>query len=323
MANYLNVGIIQSRGSIFYEESLERLEKELDSLMFAMNTPDLVVGTEMSLGMRWNNGLPLDVDPKLLVDTLPGKVSEKLGGLAKKYGIYFVPGSMYEYSTVPGQPTLYNSIPIFSPSGDMIDVYRKMCPYYPGEEFITKGDHYVVFDIPEKDTKIGVMNCHDWSFPEISRNLTLMGAELLLRPAVDPEGLYDIYKSMATTRAVENQAYFLSLNMVGKFDTFFVYGHSILAGPNGQTIYEAGTTEVSVSIPLDMDVVKQARKYGTNNTEQLLRQLKFFNPPMPYAGKVAEAPLFKNLPEPDLTLASRKETHMEAGLIANKTNLVR
>lgn len=323
MANYLNVGIMQSGGSIFYEDSLERLEKELDSLMFAMNTPDLVVGTEMSLGMRWNNGLSLDVDPKLLVDTLPGKVSERLGALAKKYQIYFVPGSMYEYSTEPGQPTLYNSIPIFAPSGEMIDVYRKMCPYYPGEEFITKGEKYVVFDIPEKNTKIGVMNCHDWSFPEISRNLTLMGAELMIRPAVDPEGLYDIYKSVAITRAVENQAYFLSLNMVGKFDTFYSYGHSILAGPYGQTIYEAGAAEVSVSIPLDMDVVKQVRKYGTNNTEQLLRQLKFFNPPMPYAGKMSEAPIFRDLPDPDFNLASRKKVHIEDGLIANTINILR
>lgn len=318
MANYLNIGIMQNSGSIYYEESVERIERELEGLMHAANTPDLVVGSEMGLGLMWNNGLGMDADIRDLYAPIPNKITDKMGELAKEYGIYFIPGSISEYVEVDGKGIAHNTMPIYGPDGKMIDTYRKMCPYYPTEEVVTKGERYVVFDIPEKNTRVGIMNCHDWCFPEISRNLTLMGAEVLLRPAVDPEGLYEMCKHIPPVRAFENQAYFLSVNMAGKFLGNHAYGHSMLAGPDGRIIYEAGENEVYVSVPVDLDVVKNARRYGTNNTEQLLRQLPYFNPPMPYANKLQDAPVFKDLPAPDLSVESREEDLICSGILRNR-----
>lgn len=145
-----------------------------------------------------------------------------------------------------------------------------------------------------------------------------MGAEVILRPAVDPEGLYETCKTVAPTRAFENQAYFLSLNMVGEFMGSYSYGRSMLAGPDGRIIYEAGTNEVSLSLALDLDVVKNARIYGTNYTEQLLRQLPAFNPPMPYANDIGSAPIVKKLPKADLSPAARLEKFIDVGLIQKR-----
>lgn len=50
----------------------------------------------------------------------------------------------------------------------------------------------MVFDIPEKKTKVGVQICYDLNFPEISRNETLMGTEVLVKLMMDPQELYKL-----------------------------------------------------------------------------------------------------------------------------------
>ena len=163
----------------------------------------------------------------------------------------------------------------------------------------------MTFEIKEKKTVIGVLNCHDWCFPEISRNLALMGAEVLIRPAIDPEGLYSVCKSIPYTRAFENQAYFISVNMAGAWLDGYAYGHSVIAGPDGTCIYEAGSSPTALTVSLDLNKISDSRRYGTCLTEQLMRQYKLFNFPMPYAGHVGDAPLYNSLPDADMTLEQR------------------
>ena len=311
MRRFLNVGMIQSETyPLDFETCLARIRKDVDDLMAGMHVPELVLGVEMAIGRYW-----ADDETQLGGDTIPGRVTDELGRIAKEYGIYFIPGSMIESCVENGEKKLYNSLPIFGPDGEIIDVYRKICPYYPAEEGFSPGNKYVTFDIKEKNIKIGVMICHDWCFPEISRNLTLMGAEFLFRPAIDPEGLYESCKALAPARAFENQAYFLSLNASGDYLGGRAYGRSILAGPDGNVLWEAGDNTTMLTVTLDFDRVSDVRRYGTNYTDQLLRQLKVFDPPMPYAGSLADAPVFRDLPEPDMTMAERAEMFKKEGLM--------
>ena len=311
MGRCLNIGMIQGSGeSMDFESRLACIRKDTDALMSGMNIPELIVGTEMAVGIHWQAD-----KARIGGDPIPGEVTQALSAIAKEYGIYFMPGSMVEAAKEGEKDVIYNSIPIFGPGGGLIDIYRKMCPYYPLEGKIAKGNRYVTFDIAEKNIKIGVMNCHDWCFPEISRNLTLLGAEILLRPAVDPEGLYQACRSIAPTRAFENQAYFISVNMAGEFLGSYAYGHSVVAGPDGNILYEAGDHPVSLTMTIDADRVSDARRFGTNYTEQLLRQLKVFDPPMPYAERIGEAPVYSTLPGPDMSPKSRKAHLRDSGIM--------
>jgi len=311
MGRCLNVGMIQSSGeSMDFESRLARIRKDARGLMSSMNLPELIVGAEMAIGMHWQAD-----KTRIGGDPIPGEATKALSAIAKEYGIYFMPGSMVEAAKSGEKDVLYNSIPIFGPDGELIDVYRKMCPYFPVEGRFARGERYVTFDIKEKNIRIGVMNCHDWCFPEIARNLSLMGAEILIRPAVDPEGLYQACRSIAPTRAFENQAYMISVNMAGEFLDSYAYGHSVVAGPDGNILYEAGDHPVSLTMTFDVDRVSDARRFGTNYTEQLLRQLKVFNPPMPYAEKIGEAPVYSTLPDPDMSLKSRKASLRAHGVM--------
>lgn len=309
MDRFLNLGIIQSTGDPDIERNLERIGKDVDDLMNRTMKPELICGVELGVGSLW--------EKEQYYDTIPGRATEWLSKIAKKHGIYLIPGSMTEAAREEdGSVKYYNSIPIFSPKGELIDVYRKMCPYYPNEETITRGERFVVFEIPEKNIKVGVINCHDWCFPEMSRAVTLMGAELILRPAVDPEGLYDVCKSISPTRAFENQAYFASVNMVGRYNQLDAYGRSNIYAPDASLVYEAGDKECLVTVTLDMSVVENARRYGTCYTEQLLRQYKYFNFRNPYEGKIDEAPLYRDLPDPDLNLADQRKRLKEIGIMS-------
>ena len=282
-------------------ENVEKIKRNVFALMNSMNQPEIILGPEAGLGP---NGR----------DVIPGKLTGFLSEIAREYQIYFLPCSMKEIAKDGQREALYNSLPIFGPGGELIDVYRKICPYYPDESAITPGEEYVVFTIKEKDIKIGVMICHDWCFPEISRNLTLMGAEILFRPAIDPEGLYEAFKYVPSVRALENQAYFISLNATGVSGTSNAYGHSIITDPEGKIIYEAGGLEVNYCITLDANLVSRTRTHGTFFTEQLVRQLKLFKIPMPYAENIEQAPVFQTLPDADRTLGERLKKIRKIGL---------
>ncbi|MCF8069781.1 MAG: carbon-nitrogen hydrolase family protein [Desulfobacterales bacterium] len=308
MSKYLNIGIIQNSGATDYEANMKRFSSNVDDLMNGLNKPELIVGSESAIGFHWKK----DINNH---DTIPGKLTDYYGKIAKKYGIYFIPGTMTELKIVDGEEKLYNSMPIFGPDGLIINVYRKMCPYYPAEEYITIGTEYVVFEIAEKEIKIGVMNCHDWCFPEISRNLTLLGAEILIKLSADPVGLYENCKTIPPTRAFENQAYFISVNMAGYFNGYYSYGHSMIVGPDAQILYEAGDNPTFLTWTFDLDLIRKVRVHGTNYTEQLLRQLKHFKIKMPFADNIEKAPVFKNLPDYDLTRAEREEKFKNAGIM--------
>lgn len=159
------------------------------------------------------------------------------------------------------------------------------------------GREYMVFDIPEKKTKVGVQICYDLNFPEISRNETLMGAEVLVKLTMDPQELYKLNEHYHYVRALKNQAYLVCTNGTGFFGSHHLYGHSQIISPEGHCIWEAGETPTICTMTLDLDLVARCRKYGTNFQDHYLRHLFEYNFPMPYADDFKKAPRYKEIGE--------------------------
>jgi len=295
MERYLNVGIIQMEVSDNTRENLEYLERMVDALMLKVHKPEIVIGVEGGIGVR---------EPQ----PIPGRSTEFLGQIAKKYGIYFVPGSMSEGKEGSDLSECYNAAPVFGPDGNIIDVYRKMCPWYPEEKFLP-GKRYVVVDIPEKQTKLGFLICYDMYFPEITRALTLYGAEVIVKLSLDPEPLYEPYKCFARARAIENQAYVVATNGVGFHSGGTIYGHSIIVDPEANIIWEAGRTPSIATMTIDLDRVTISRNMGAFFMDQTLKHYKYFAPSNPFEGKLDEAPVYNNLSPP---LNTAEEYYREA-----------
>ncbi len=281
MGRYLNVGIIQMNVTTDAVENLKYIEEKVEKLMAAYHRPELIVGVET---ISW-----------LAPQRIPGPITEYFGNIAKKYGIYFIPGTLSEYSEELPEGYVYNTAPIFNPKGELVDKYRKMAPWAPAECFTVPGNRYVVFDMPEKNTKVGVEICYDSNFPEITRTLALMGAEVIVKLTMDPEELYELNRPIHFARALENQAYFVSINGVGMFEGINLYGKSTVIGPDGKVLWEAGNVPAIATVTLDLDLVTKYRKYGTMFLDHYLKHLKEFNIQYPFAGRLEEAPVYKNI----------------------------
>lgn len=281
MGRYLNVGVIQMPITTDVEKNLIFLEDALEKIMLNPRKPDLVVGCE-SVAAE-------------LGEPIPGPQSDKWAKMAKAHEIYFIPGSMGEWDEgLNKMGPYYNTAPVYGPDGRLVTKYRKMAPYHPLENGIP-GDKYCVFEIPENKAKIGLQICYDLNFPEISRNEALMGAEVLVKITLDPSELHRINKHLHYARAIENQAFLVSTNATGEYMSNLTCGNSLVIDPEGQLMWETGETPCNAVITLDLDVVSRVRQYGSVYMDHYLQHLRDYNFPMPFAGKVGEAPVFKNL----------------------------
>lgn len=280
MNRKLNVSIIQSPMNPDTTESLQYLKEQMDRVMSGYVKPELIIGVEHGLGRE--------------VHPIPGKVTEFLGEIAREHGIYFIPGTMSEAAGETEEDGFYNTCPVFGPDGSLLKAYRKKVPFRPGEPSRpSEDDEYCIFEIPEKNIKVGVLVCYDQFFPEIARTLALEGAELLVCPALDPMEYDYICDIIPRARALENELFYIWTCGTGNTPSGTCCGHSTIVNPEGAVVYKCGSLPMVYTAVLDFEEVTRKRIYGR---DQHLNSLREFKVKYPYAGKVADAPVYKNLP---------------------------
>jgi len=198
-------------------------------------------------------------------EPIPGPLSDRLCHVARKTRTWLVPGSMYE---VEGDE-IYNTTLAISPQGDIIAKYRKMFPWLPYEAAITPGDSFCVFDVPDVG-RFGLIICYDMWFPEVTRTLAWMGAEVILQPTMTPTSDRELEVIMAQATAIFNQCYFVSINGVGPYGG----GQSLIASPDGRILQKAGASATFLTEIIDLNHVTRTREFGTLGLAQSLKQLR-------------------------------------------------
>ena len=196
---------------------------------------------------------------------MPGPAEEAFRKMAEHYSIWLLPGSMFEQTT----HGIYNTASVIDPSGNVIGRYRKMFPFRPYEEGVTAGDEFLVFDVP-KVGRFGVSICYDMWFPETSRMLACLGAEVILHPTMTDTIDRDVEVSIARATAVTNQCYFVDINGVGDGGV----GRSIVVGPSGYVIHEARGAEENMPFEIDLDRVRREREVGIRSLGQPLKSFR-------------------------------------------------
>jgi predicted amidohydrolase len=136
--------------------------------------------------------------PHETAEPIPGPSSEYFGSLAKENHLHIVV-SLYEKDG----PVIYNTAILVDPDGNLVGKYRKVClPHREIEWGIAPGTEYPVFET--KLGKVGMMVCYDGFFPEVARELTNRGAEIIAWPVAGCNPL------LAQARACENHVYVVS-----------------------------------------------------------------------------------------------------------------
>jgi predicted amidohydrolase len=131
-------------------------------------------------------------------EPIPGPSTEYFGGLAKKHALHLVVGLVERDA-----PLIYNTAVLIGPDGALIGKYRKVAlPRTEIEAGVAPGHEYPVFDT--KLGKIGMMICYDGFFPEVARQLSLRGAEIIAFPVAGCN------PRLAAARACENHVFVVS-----------------------------------------------------------------------------------------------------------------
>jgi predicted amidohydrolase len=218
-----------------------------------------------------------------------------LGDMAARYGVYLLPGTAKIAADEAGG--FYNQAPVFGPDGALLGRYNKMVPWDVGlERGTVPGREPLVFDIPEKGTRAGVMICFDADFPEIARDLTLSGAEVLIQLSMDPDTIPVEYGAIKQARAMENQAYYIYTNGVGEFEAFTLAGGSRIIGPESETLYSAGSDAAAGGAVLDLARLRRCRREGSWGQVRILGAHLEHLPPRQWAGAERESPLARRPP---------------------------
>ena len=168
--------------------SVQRFAEYIDAFA-PQQRPDVIVLGEMI------NRVGAPGEPELQAEPIPGPTTERLAEQARRYR------SWIAFSIVERDgPDLFNTAVLLDRTGRIAGKYRKVqLPFEEVSRGIAPGSGFPVFTTDFG--KVGMLICHDASFPEAARELTLNGAEMILMP------IWGGRQALVRARAVENGVY--------------------------------------------------------------------------------------------------------------------
>jgi predicted amidohydrolase len=192
-----------------------------------------------------------DVAPH--AESLDGPFVTEVERLAADRGTTVVAGMFERSADVP-----YNTVVV---RGAVHADYRKIHLYdsfgYRESDVLAPGPVTpLTFDLG--GTTVGLMTCYDLRFPELARRLVDAGAEVILLPAAWVAGprKVDHWTTLLRARAIENTTYVVGVGQPGPRYT----GHSMVVGPLGDVLVEAGDGPDTLRADLDPAAVAEARR---------------------------------------------------------------
>ena len=187
-------------------------------------------------------------------ETVPGPTTEGLCKVTQKYGVYTIIGIAECDSAVASR--LFNTAVLIGPAGIM-GMHRKV--HLPESEiaYFQPGNKIEVFQTPLGN--IGMLICYDGRFPELSRIMTLKGAEIICVITASPNIRFqypEMDRNRADCRAQENGVFFITCNRVGKEGKSQYLGHSAIAKAGGGIIAESksGREEILTAVLFAADM---------------------------------------------------------------------
>ena len=188
-----------------------------------------------------------------------------LRDVARRHGLWLVPGSLYERDG----DKVYNTTPVIDPEGNVVARYRKLFPFAPYERDIAPGGEFVTFDVPGAG-RFGVSICYDMWFPETTRSLVSLGAEVILHPTMTNTIDRDVEIAIARASAVTNQCYFVDITVAGDLGV----GRSVVCGPGGEVIHQAGDGREVIAFEVDFAYLQRCRARGWQGLGQPLKSFR-------------------------------------------------
>jgi 5-aminopentanamidase len=178
----------------------------------------------------------------LFAEPLPGPATDTLAADCRALGVWAAFGLLERDGA-----DLFNACALVGPGG-FVAGYRKIhLPFLGVDRFTTPGDRpFAVHDLG--GLRVGMNICYDGSFPESSRVLTLLGADLIVLPTNWPTGAVTTVCHLVQARALENHIFYAAVNRVGEERGFRFIGQSRIVQCNGDILVQAGEQDADIIV---------------------------------------------------------------------------
>jgi nitrilase len=186
------------------------------------------------------------VKVKLAEPAGDGPIQQFLSEQAREHGIVLIGGTIPILANEPGK--VRAACLTVGPDGELLGRYDKIHLFdvalnsgkeqYNESATIEHGENSCVIDTPWG--KLGVAVCYDIRFPELFRQMTVAGAQIVALPSAftATTGLAH-WEILLRARAIENQCYLIAPDQgAGRERGRHTWGHSMIISPWGDILAE-------------------------------------------------------------------------------------
>ncbi|WP_372633654.1 carbon-nitrogen hydrolase family protein [Cohnella sp.] len=139
---------------------------------------------------------------------VPGEETERLGELAKEFGVYLIVGAV-ERDREFSRGTLYNSILYFGPGGELLGNHRKLVSTGSERLLWGQGDGSTLTVIDTPCGRVGGLICWENYMPLARAAIYAQGVDIYVAPTADAR---DSWQSTIRHIACEGRCFVLSCN---------------------------------------------------------------------------------------------------------------
>ncbi len=225
-----------------------------DRALALLSSTTVESGALIVLPEMFATGFSMNVDT--IADADDGPTHRFLSDLARRFHCFVLGGVVTRSRDRRGR----NEAVVYGPEGNQAARYCKMYPFTLGGEtkHYEAGEGITIFGC--HDFQVAPLICYDLRFPEIFRQAVRSGAELLVVIASWPATRQDHWLTLLRARAIENQAYVVGVNRTGS-DPYLKYsGHSLIVGPRGETLAEAGEGQQLITAQVELPPLVEYRQ---------------------------------------------------------------
>lgn len=174
-----------------------------------------------------------------------------LADMAKANGIVTVANIYFEDE----DGTRFDASPVFDADGRLLGISKMVhiaqFEHFWEKDYYASGSGFDVYDTAAG--RVGIVICYDRHFPESYRACALQGAEIIATPTCNLAGEpLDLFAWEMRVLARQNSVYSILANRCGTENGIRYGGHSVIAGPDGRLLAEAGGDEAVLTAEFDL-----------------------------------------------------------------------
>ncbi|KGN75028.1 acyltransferase [Porphyromonas macacae] len=269
----MKTAIIQQSNTKNISDNIQRLSEKIREA--ARQGAELIILQELHNGLYFCQHENVELFDQ--AELIPGPSTDHYGKLAKELGVVLVL-SLFEKRAAG---LYHNTAVVLEKDGTIAGKYRKMHipddPAYYEKFYFTPGDLGFT-PINTSLGKLGILVCWDQWYPEAARLMALAGAEILIYPTAigwessdvqaEQERQLRAWQIVQRGHAVANGLPVVAVNRVGheadptnQTKGIRFWGHSFVAGSQGELLLELGTEEEIALIDIDLKHSENVRRW--------------------------------------------------------------